>query len=769
MVAVPRENWNSDFKVDRYQRGAMLLSLLSVIALGRQRSHFESIGGLLCESGFAAGLLLIGLWFTRTGSPTSRSWKRTCISVCLTLLPPTADQFFRRMGSGTGFEIVLIAALSWGAVAGAFLSTRRRTIGLSVIASGFVSLFTTFISEGNSSLPFVSLWGLICLWWMVTDSWQRTVDCRAGFVTRRSFKDIIAVAVGCGLFVIVTWSLSGVFPAAVRASIEWMPTSGGTGAYDSAARSGVGSGDAVVAARDHAMSFGAVESDLFLDSDQPNLYDMFSDVFGEPIVKLRTERTFALPGQAPPESDQRVAESKSGGSSFAVDRRPAKQTSELRDVDSRAVLRWIGRAHVRVAAERFTEFDGNEWLPSTGADSKQPQLISIEERPWFHYPETDSSRVFVGAEAEAVKFTGFRSARIPSAAGMQMWHVDRVDKTDFFAQDAAGNLSMTGRVHVPDLTVVRMINREVDRGELETSFRQFYAHLPLDREPTITASEKSVRDGLTKLAAEYDDESIGTWSHVESVIQRLRSEYRTRTPARAQEFSELSEFFVTKEGNDIHFATVATLVLRSYGYRTRFCAGFFVPGRTFTGSEETPLTAADLHTWPEIQVGPHTWIELEPCPDYPLPIHQVSWSTYLKAHASVICSVALLAIGLCGLCWYLRSRIFDGSCLLISPLFALLSDRMSIRLITEVMDWRCRLAGCARPPNTPLRPWLKRCLGESTADMVAAVNIVCDEADRLWFGSDSRLSHRARSASRTLLLRGVIRRRRSHIQTDSDS
>lgn len=42
-------------------------------------------------------------------------------------------------------------------------------------------------------------------------------------------------------------------------------------------------GNALVAAREHASSFGAVETDVFLDSEKPSLFDIFSDEFGEPV------------------------------------------------------------------------------------------------------------------------------------------------------------------------------------------------------------------------------------------------------------------------------------------------------------------------------------------------------------------------------------------------------------------------------------------------------------------------------------------------------
>ncbi len=67
--------------------------------------------------------------------------------------------------------------------------------------------------------------------------------------------------------------------------LEIMPTSGGSSYAQRGARSGVGDGDALVAAQQNANSFGNVDTDLFVDSPEPSLYDMFSEQFGEPRAK----------------------------------------------------------------------------------------------------------------------------------------------------------------------------------------------------------------------------------------------------------------------------------------------------------------------------------------------------------------------------------------------------------------------------------------------------------------------------------------------------
>ncbi len=94
----------------------------------------------------------------------------------------------------------------------------------------------------------------------------------------------------------------------------WFWGSGGTGRADPFAARGVGDGDQLVAAKDEAASFGAVESELFLDSEVPSLYDMFNDMYGEPVNKKReNERAIGLAPSPEAPKEQRTAQSRQSG------------------------------------------------------------------------------------------------------------------------------------------------------------------------------------------------------------------------------------------------------------------------------------------------------------------------------------------------------------------------------------------------------------------------------------------------------------------------
>ena len=83
--------------------------------------------------------------------------------------------------------------------------------------------------------------------------------------------------------------------AATTALRGCMPTSGGTQWQDEFASGGVNDGQALVAAENEASSFGPVETDLFMDSEQSSLYDIFNDQYDEPVRKTKTDRAVSLP------------------------------------------------------------------------------------------------------------------------------------------------------------------------------------------------------------------------------------------------------------------------------------------------------------------------------------------------------------------------------------------------------------------------------------------------------------------------------------------
>ena len=106
-----------------------------------------------------------------------------------------------------------------------------------------------------------------------------------------------------------------------RALAGLVPTSGGTDWSDPDARSGVGDGDNEVSASEHPESVGFTESEVYLETDRPSLYDAFNETYGEPFKPKKQEKMIALGQQDVGEQKERPAENLQAGREFAAVRR----------------------------------------------------------------------------------------------------------------------------------------------------------------------------------------------------------------------------------------------------------------------------------------------------------------------------------------------------------------------------------------------------------------------------------------------------------------
>ena len=106
-----------------------------------------------------------------------------------------------------------------------------------------------------------------------------------------------------------------------------MPTSGGTDWSDPDARSGVGDGDNEVSASEHPESVGFTESEIYLETDRPSLYDAFNETYGEPFKPKKQEKMIALGQQDVGEQKERPAENLQAGREFSAVRRKPERAS----------------------------------------------------------------------------------------------------------------------------------------------------------------------------------------------------------------------------------------------------------------------------------------------------------------------------------------------------------------------------------------------------------------------------------------------------------
>ena len=131
-----------------------------------------------------------------------------------------------------------------------------------------------------------------------------------------------------------------------------MPSSGGTRWHDEHALGGVGDGPQLVSAKEDASSFGPVESELFLESKMPSLYDVLNE-FSQPpakkrIVKRRLRAIPLAPSQMTENHKRQSISQKAGREFEAVRKRNRRKKRKLDDQRSAALVQIVGRVPVHL-------------------------------------------------------------------------------------------------------------------------------------------------------------------------------------------------------------------------------------------------------------------------------------------------------------------------------------------------------------------------------------------------------------------------------------
>jgi protein-glutamine gamma-glutamyltransferase len=757
-----------EYSLARRRSGAVVMACVALLTLLQRRANYDSLLFMACEAVVCVGVILAAGWFHRLRPASQQQLRRSAVprlSIATALLllvafaaPWIINSVAKRNGFGNGLEIVMLGGLGWAGLASAFVGSQSRTISLSVVCSGFVALFATLISDRESATWFAHAWVALCMWWLVGNHWEGLTSRTAEQIDRSVGLRWAYIALGVLVFAGSALMLGDRVPVWRRLQAELMPTSGGTTGKDSAARSGVGNGDALIAAKNHATSFGAVESDIFLDSEKPSLFDVFSDEFGEPKPKKNVEQAQALSQQDLQSDEGKISEANrsSSESEFGIERKPTEHKLPPDDLISNALFFWQGEAHAHLAVERFNHFDGEVWtLPlvseaatSSADKSTEPGAVEFEQQSWFFAPGNkfaSSLSPYRGAVPEAAKFTRYGSSVIPSRCGTKLWSIDQIRRADFFHYDASDCLSMPGREHVPDYTVVRFVNGEIDLEKME----QLLQHCSPGKGHVRGA--KQCQEDLSELAHRYAGDASRGWEQVRSVVEGLRKDFRnSHDNADLTQQTALETFLQERAGPSYLFATSAALMLEHLGYETRLVTGFYVNSKHYVAADhEYAVQPSDAHVWLEINAGHGYWIPLEPTPGYRSPRTTASlWYRIVQARwqIAITCFVTLLSATLL---YVVRAWIFDLTCWGCSPALLVISDRGRVRWTAWMLEVRLSLLGQKRPTGAVLRKHMATSLNLPERQS-AQVRTVLDAADSLLFGNRSSLSAEQRTSIQEL-------------------
>jgi hypothetical protein len=359
------------------ETGTLLLAVLAAATLTAARSASSSSPWLLVAQSLLAVAGPLAIVLTQRRFPATRrrwdGWLPAGLALWC-LWPLVSESVLRMLSIGEAHELVLLVCLQNAALVLSAYSHRRRCRQTACLLGSFLVLFAVVIESGTVVGMLAALYGVWLLWWLMARYWERIQHARSAVQVTRCLPvrwSVMGVTISSSMLAAAVFGASGGATYVLRGM---MPASGGDRWNDPYARAGVRDGDAVVAARDNAMSFGPVESQLFLESCMPTLYDMFNDLYGEPLKsKQKQERAVSLAQEKIRQMEQRVAQTQRSGREFSVLRRrtEAKQQA-LDDRQSPAMLYVVGPVPVHLGLEAFDTFDGTAWSHSGHADDQGP-------------------------------------------------------------------------------------------------------------------------------------------------------------------------------------------------------------------------------------------------------------------------------------------------------------------------------------------------------------------------------------------------------------
>jgi protein-glutamine gamma-glutamyltransferase len=278
------------------------LALIAMTAVGCLRFPVESPWLFTLE------ILAILLFFV---GQSAEVFGGLYLSIAVVATPIVTAVISRKFGTAVAFEMTVLMVFGAASLAMAIRSGRTRS--MSLVGSGFLTLFAVSISDHPHAVVFAIAWISLCVWHLVANHWERLELCEVQQVRRGTRVRPASVALALALCFISALLVKDRVGDSKRFANGFMPTSGGSKWSDIAARNGVGTGDAAIAAKDHAESFGAVDSELFLESNDSTLFDMFNDSVGEVRRKNKSERRQGMTPEQLIHFHEQIATSEKGG------------------------------------------------------------------------------------------------------------------------------------------------------------------------------------------------------------------------------------------------------------------------------------------------------------------------------------------------------------------------------------------------------------------------------------------------------------------------
>lgn len=537
-------------------------------------------------------------------------------------------------GHGHAFELKLIIGLRNLTLVALLWAMTERFEKLAALLSLFSILFCVSTSQ-DSSMPVVSvLYISIGIIWLCTNYWASLKTQKV----KGQQKFIPWFSLTAGLLLLITILMLFALPESRRARLVAgiLPSSGGDGAYDPFARSGIGDGENLVAGTTQAMTFAPLEEAPFIEGTQPSLYDVVQETYGEARFPRNQQRSIALSADQFKMNHHRMAQARKSAKAFALHRKGNKtKHRHADDTNSDALFHLVGRVPVHLRHTVYDLFDGQHWYPEELQEDhfKKLKVEQLDDKPWITWEYRIGFDFFAGVEPHALRIINFDTNQIVSPVNTIGVHIDQCDRVDLF-QWIQSDIIGLNRQSVPNLSVVHVQSRLVD----ESRFQEKYPPITRGNIPAYNtfpngAEWKPVR----ALAERWSAECRTDWQRIQAISLKLKENYTHDPDAIAPEDCEnpVCWFLFEKQaGPDYLFATAAVMLFRSLGISCRAVSGFYADDENYDiSTQQTSVYKSNVHWWPEVYLGAGCWQTVEPTPGFSVLQPK---QTFLAQIASVI-------------------------------------------------------------------------------------------------------------------------------------
>jgi transglutaminase-like putative cysteine protease len=639
----------------------------------------------------------------------------------------------RTFGAGDANEVVALLALQYVALYLAMVGFIPECSKASMGLSGALVFFVCCLSQrfevacvAGAFLIF-SMWGLLGMYWSQLDNKAIDGNSQRLPIRRTSMAATLLV-------VLIATSLSFLLPDtdAATALRGFSPFSGGEDGYESAfARDGIGDGE-MLTGGDNATTTGAVDTDQFIEDHKPSIYDVISEKYDGPVYKKRKTRSAALDAKTKHLHD--LKQSEMSGKTFRTMRKSGK-TSDKKPANkvTDALFFVEGSAPARFATAKYQHFDGWDW---TAVDTRHvpPTSPHIHPKirmgvPFFSLARSRKSYLS-GDRAHRIKIMRLDTASLPMTPFLDAWHIDFVDKADFFTMDDHGQVKYNGEL-IPSQTVIDVYSfvpnyhtmRDLNdlRQDVRSSSNQTYQPVSKPQNfqsPYLQLPSNLPLSKINSLVAESSASGEPGWRQVEAIVQHIKTEFTVDQNWQADATAEnsVAQFLDQKGGPTYLFATTCAMALRSAGYKTRIASGFVVRKSDFDPVAKQSVVGGDnIHFWPEVCLDGRYWIPVEPTPGYPVPFSvETLWQravAFFFAGLRLISNnpfTSIISLALAILTFVYRVHFVTLGWLAWWHFVRVLWPGNLLRTTRGLVDTRFWAAGYARPASQTIHQWYLR-------------------------------------------------------------